>query len=494
MAPEGVTLDSMFFEPMKIQEKLKGLKNFSAPGPDGLLSNVLKELSYELSFPLSILFNKCLSTGFVPTDWKRANVTPLFKKGSKTEASNYRPVSLTAILCRVMESLMKDNIYGFLHYHKLIRDTQHGFSSNRSTLTNMLSFMEDMTKLMDDGLNVDVLYLDFAKAFDKVPIQRLLSKCRGLGLGGDLLNWISEWLTGRQQRVVLNGEASDWAPVTSGVPQGSVLGPLLFLIFINDIDSVVDLVSTFLYKFADDTKMGAPIRSPLDAEEFQKQIDALCSWASKWQMVYNVSKCHIIHVGKSNPQHEYNMNGAKLEMSTEEKDVGTIVSNDLKPSKHCAQIAKKANGILGLICRGLSYRNKKTFIRIYTVFVRSILETDSPVWSPWNKADIALIESVQKRALRMVSGLKSSNYEDRLKELNMETLEIRREKKDLLQVFKVLKGFDRVDPSKWFDMFEHGSEGINTRNSMGAYNLLKPKAKLEVRRNYWSVRVVDKWN
>ena len=186
---------------------------------------------------------------YIPPDWKTANVTPIFKSGSKGCPANYRPVSLTSLVCKIMESIVRDGMVEYLATHAMLRLSQHGFSRKRSTLTNLLEYLDVLTRAMDEGIAQDVIYLDFSKAFDKVPVRRLLAKCEGLGIQGEVLSWITEWITGRQQRVVINGQASGWADITSGVVQGSVLGPCLFLIYINDIDGVVEHLNGFLSKF-----------------------------------------------------------------------------------------------------------------------------------------------------------------------------------------------------------------------------------------------------
>ena len=238
-----------------------------------------------------------MEEGGVPAIWRLVNVCPIFKKGAKGDPANYRPVSLTCVVGKVMESILRDRIVEHLERNSLIRPSQHGFMAGRSTATNLLVYMEALTKLMDESHAVDVLYLDFAKAFDKVPHRRLLEKCRGLGLDGKVLEWVRVWLEGRKQRVVLNGEASEWADVLSGVPQGSVLGPTLFLIFINDIDRAMDVTSSVLLKFADDTKVARVVESQEQQAELQKTIDRLVEWSGEWQMLFNSDKCHILHLG-----------------------------------------------------------------------------------------------------------------------------------------------------------------------------------------------------
>ena len=200
-------LEDVSFTREKVKKKLSALKPTAAPGPDGVWTRILHQLADTLSSPLAIIFSKLFNEGMVPDIWRRAHVCPIYKKGTKGDPGNYRPISLTCVLCKVMESLIRDMIVEHLSRHSLIRPSQHIFMAGRSTVTNLLAYMETLTKLLDDGHAVDVLYLDFAKAFDKVPHSRLLAKCRGLGLGGKLLNWIEMWLSDRKQRVILNGRS-----------------------------------------------------------------------------------------------------------------------------------------------------------------------------------------------------------------------------------------------------------------------------------------------
>ena len=360
--------------PTKIAEKLKNLKKFSAPGPDNIRSCIYIELADVISIPLSIIFHKSISTGIVPEQWKEANVTPIFKKGSKSEPGNYRPISLTCIACKVMESLIKDTVVDHLTENELIFPSQHGFMKKRSCLTNLLEYLETVLNYVDNGHSVDVVYLDFSKAFDKVPHRRLSHIMKAHGINGIILTWIENWLSGRKQRVILNGKASFWKLVLSGVPQGSVLGPILFIIFINLFDLSVKELIEIISKFADDSKMGKIVDTEEDSDTLQEAINRIVKWAKEWQMEYNVDKCHVLHFGKNNPKRPYTMSGLVpgdwewvLEASNFEKDVGVHISNDLKPSLQCSKSAKKANQTLGRMGRAFSYRDKHTWLKLYKV-------------------------------------------------------------------------------------------------------------------------------
>ena len=355
-----------------------------------------------------------------------------------------------------------------------------------------------LSDLVDQGHAVDVVYLDFAKAFDKVPHARLSTVLAAHGIGGDVLSWVQEWLSGRTQRVVLNGKTSTWLPVTSGVPQGSVLGPTLFVVFINPIDLVLENLTGFLSKFADDTKVGSKVDSKEDCEVMQVILNYLTDWADKWQMTFNADKCKVIHFGKNNPRQKYTMGGhapagVVLEQVSFEKDVGVLISEDLKPSLQCNAAAKKANTILGRMTRSFTYRDKVVWVRLYKIYVRPHLEYCVQAWSPWTQADIKVLEDVQRRAVRMVSGLSSNSYEGRLAELGLSTLEERRTRGDLIQTWKILHGQDDVKESIWFNRLA-ANASRETRASSAPYTLAQNVANTDLRRNMFSYRVVRLWN
>jgi len=281
----------------EVAAKIGNLDPSKAAGSDGYLPKVMRNVRDGLAPHLHQIFTVSLDSGVAPEDMKIADVAPIFKAGEKFLCSNYRPISLTSVPGKVLESIIKDRIVCHLEQEELMGGSQHGFLRGRSCLTNLLDFFYYVFKEHDRSRAVDIVYLDFRKAFDKVPHQRLLLKVRALGIGGGVLNWIKSWLSGRRQRVVIKGAASEWAPVTSGVPQGSVLGPLLFIIYINDID--VGIVSR-LSKFADDTKLGINASDPVAVGHLQRDLLRIGDWSEKWLMPFNVEKCAVLHVGSRN--------------------------------------------------------------------------------------------------------------------------------------------------------------------------------------------------
>ena len=366
----------------------------------------------------------------------------------------------------------------------------------KSTLTNLLAYLEELTKLVNEGHSMDIIYLDFSKAFDKVPGRRLLNKCSGLGIRGKLLAWIENWLSGRKQRVVLNGQASSWGDICSGVVQGSCLGPALFTMFINYIDCSVDEPTSVLSKFADDTKWGKIVENEEGQKVFQEGINKLVQWSNTWQMDFNVDKCHIMHIGPKNKEFQYTMGGEELKSSEFEKDIGVLIQRNLRPSLQCAKAAKTANMVLGQIARAVSYRDKVTFPKLFCTYVRPHLEYCAQAWSLWTKGDIDLLESVQERALGMVTNFKGRTYAEKLAEAGMTTLEERRRRGDLIQAYRVLRGVDDVDPEIWFDVAQTRDGATATRQNRGFLNVEREEGRKrnEVHKNFWSQRVIDPWN
>ena len=245
---------------------------------------MLVELADEIAEPLAAIFQNSLETGDVPRSWKVADISPIFKKGMKSVPGNYRPESLTSHR-KLVEKIIKEEITNPLNRYDLVNDTQHGFMRDRSCLTNLLTYMEGVTRMLDQGKNVDIIYLDFAKAFDKVRHHRLIGKVASMGVEGRVKGWSQQCIQGRMQIMIINGGYSDWTDVTIGVPQGSVLCPTLFLIFINDLE---DGVQSTVLKFANDTKLYTEVTKEEGGEQLQEYLDKCTEWANQWMMEFNV--------------------------------------------------------------------------------------------------------------------------------------------------------------------------------------------------------------
>ena len=467
-----------------VKKKLDAIKLDKSAGVDNIHPRMLFELRNIIAKPLAKLFAECLQSGIVPQDWRSANVVPLFKKGKRSDPQNYRPVSLTSITCKVLESIIKDRMVEHLTISGVIRDSQHGFTKGRSCLTNLLDFLEDVTKWIDEGTPVDVIYLDFAKAFDKVPRVRLIRKLEAHGISGKVSEWINHWLSNRKQCVSLNGSQSNWKDVLSGVPQGSVLGPLLFLIFINDIDNEVSCKIT---KFADDTKVCRKIESDTDADSLNQDLKKLAEWADKWQMQFNVDKCVVMHLGHNNLHHNYMLGDNVLHNTNLERDLGVMMSSNCKVSEQCIKAVKKANSILGIINRKIKFKSKDNIVRLYKTLVRPQLEYCIQAWNPYEKKDIDLLEGVQKRALRMINGYRYISYEARLRSTGLTTLVKRRVRGDLIEVFKIVHELDKVERGRFFIDSNTGLRGHN-------FKFLKKRCRLDVRKYFFSQRIINSWN
>ena len=335
----------------------------------------------------------------MPKDWSTAYACPLFKKGDTSIASNYRPISLTSILCKVLEHIVTTNVVSHMDQYNLLYDLQHGFRSKRSCETQLVTLMEDLMRNSLSGSQTDLVLLDFSKAFDKVNHQKLLLKLHRYGIRGPSLKWIQAFLSGRKQTVILENEKSDTVPVTSGVPQGSVLCPILFPIYINDLP---DRTRSKIRLFADDTAMYLTVSNLQDAQILQQDLDQLHGWELQCDMEFNPSKCVVIYVtrAKTPVPSEYLLHGQILESVGGSKYLGVEISSNLtfNNHNHIQKICTSANGSLGFIKRNI--RTKSPAIRemAYKTLVRPLVEYSSSVWSPNTDKYIGKIEMVQRKA------------------------------------------------------------------------------------------------
>ena len=331
-------LDNITFNVEQVQKLLEGVNETKSKGADNMHPKLVRETAGQISKPLTLLFKKSMETGQVPSDWKIANVTPIHKKGPKHVPSNYRPISLTSIICKIMERIIRDAIIDHMEDNRLFTDHQHGFRKRRSCITQLIEVIDEWTENLDKRENMDVVYLDFQKAFDTVPHKRLLKKLEGYGIKGNVLRWIASYLDNRQQRVILNGKESDWQAVTSGIPQGSVLGPTLFLLYINDLPDVVENVVKL---FADDTKIYSIVNNETQQIALQEDLNRLMNWSETWLLHFNQSKCKHLHIGRETNA-RYKLGNTTVEKTSNEKDLGVIIDDQFKISTTYINISEES--------------------------------------------------------------------------------------------------------------------------------------------------------
>jgi hypothetical protein len=417
-----------------VRKRLEGLNIRKASGPDGIPARFLQHMCAEICEPVALLFQQSLTTGSLPLDWKTALVHPIFKKGDRSEPLNYRPVSLTSVLCKQLEHIIVSQSNAFLRENNLLYTRQHGFRAGRSCETALASLTHDWAGVLDSGfISIDSFLLDFAKAFDSVPHRRLMLKVKNIGLNHQVCRWLDSFLCGRKQQVVLSGARSSWLPVSSGVPQGSVAGPMLFSIFINDISLNITPGST-INTFADDCILYRPIMGPGDCRTLQKDLDSLSQWSRKWLLKFNVSKCAHLRISLRAQNDQvisapiYTLQGENLPRETAAKYLGLTIQSNFKFDGHINRLVNQANSILGLLKRNYFCCTQQAKRLAYIALVRSKLEYGASIFDPYTITATKKLEAVQNRATRFISGNYSryASVTAMKVRLNLDSLALRR--------------------------------------------------------------------
>ena len=476
----------------EVEDILLRLNVHKASGVDGIPARILKIYAKELSGPLTYLFNLSFTLGEVPLIWKRANITPVFKANARENVENYRSISLLSILSKCQERIVHRVVYS--HVSPFLNGWQHGFVKGRSCITQLVLTHHMWHKALDDGLQVDAVFLDFTKAFDRVHHKILLNKLCNFGISGSLLEWCSDYLSNRTQRVVIDGNCSSWLNIPSGVPQGSILGPLFFFIFISDLPEVVSVGNT-LAMYADDCKAFSVMSCPNDQLMFQEDLGRLCTWSERNRMDFNVKKCKLMRITmKKQPFiSNFTLKGSVLEEVNEFRDLGLLTNHHLSWNSHIDTITSKANRILGLIkrtCRG--WKDTETLKTLYCTLVRSQVEYGSVVWSPYTSRNIDKLERIQWRGTKFILGQNDISYEDRLKCLNMLSLEKRRYLFDVVFLYKVLNGYLNIELTPLLNFYSK-ADPYKFRH-VDDYSLKRNYARTTKFKNSYFNRIVEMWN
>ena len=472
---------------------LQKLPEKSSVGPDGISTILLQRLRRQLVRPLATIFEVSLRFQKLPDQWKEANVSAIFKgKGSASSARNYRPVSLTSNVCKVMERIIKNQLMSYLLENSLITEHQHGFLAKRSTLTQLLECSSDWIEWLDNKIPVDCAYLDFAKAFDTVSHPKLVYKLAKYGISSDILEWFKDFLTGRSQKVVVSGHPSTTERVTSGVPQGSVLGPVMFLLYVNDVIDVIKSARVKVY--ADDIKLYFRASDDNDKTTLANDLQAIGSWANVWQLELSVPKCLLLHIGNNNHGFDHDLGGSALTVVPTVQDLGMTMSSSFEFSRYISDSVRRATLRSNLIFRSFTLRKQQFLMKMYYAFVRPLVEYNTTIWSPHLIYQINAIETVQRSYTSRIPSLyplsypyRNDGYTLRLASLGIDSLEERRIRTDLVVLHDLVHK----------NIICNVQDGlvVQTRTGRGhSLKLFLPRANLNVKRCSFPVRSIQLWN
>lgn len=434
---ENGHLDYIEVSYFDVLELLLKLPNRVSTSPDSIPSIFLKQTANTIAKPLTLIYRRVMLQGTIPSIWKTATVTPIFKKGDKTLVQNYRPISLTCITSKILERIVHKRLSFFLSRGGILSRNQHGFMQNRSTMSALLEYTSDCALALEKGSSLSACFFDFQKAYDSVSHSKLLFKLKQIGISGSLYKFFASFLLERTFQVRIGSSISTPQKATSGVPQGSVLAPLLFNVFLNDIFKCLpnDVKSN---AYADDLRLWT-INNPA---ALQTGIELVYTWSEEWELPINQSKTQIHFVGKP-LTFPFAINGRPIEIATAIRDLGIFYDSKLSFQKHVDQKYASAMSIINLIFRAFSTRKISTYLRLYKTFVLPILEYLSPLWSPSEKASIQKLESIQRKFTKRLfyrTGLPKIPYESRLVKLSLNSLSERRLVTDLVTFYKIIHG------------------------------------------------------
>ena len=473
--------ESISFSVSDVFNIMSTLNTTKATGIDNISPVLLKNCVNSLSTPVHTLFLLSITRGTLPKEWKTHLITPIFKSGDKADIRNYKPVSLLCILSKVLEKLIYNSLSEFISNR--ISTQQFGFTKGRSSLQQLLVYFSNVVDATDGSASVDVMYLDLCKAFDSVSHTKLLYKLHTYGISEKLWNWFKSYLHDRQQCVRVDNAISCFLPVLSGVPQGSILGPLLFLLYINDLPDCLE--TSIMYMFADDSKCIHIIWNFNDTIDFQDDLNSVYLWSQTWKLKFNLSKTAFIQFGNNSVgSSNYLLNGTTINKQTSTKDLGIIVTFDMLWSNHYKSIASKAYKSLGLIRRTFKSNSVCAKKMLYISLVRSKLTYCSQLWRPQYIQDIVLLENIQCRATKYILNDYASSYRSRLIHLSLLPLMYIYELNDIMFFIKSLKR-----PTDSFKITNYVSfSSFTTRSSINC-KLVHKRSRLNTNRHFYFNRL-----
>ena len=435
-----------------IIEAVNGMKDKISRTPEGIPIYLIRRIIPSILHTLSLIFNVSFNQNVIPSQWKNAIIIPVYKRGNRNTAKNYRPISLTSSFCRIFESVVVKNILEHLITNELISPRQFGFLPSRSSCSQLLQCMYKWSSAFSQNLTTNVVYTDISKAFDSVVHSKLIHCLTTYGLDRQLIDWFTNFLSGRSQQVAINNRLSDPLPIYSGVPQGSIVGPILFLIYFNNVTNscnfLNDTVDIFL--FADDTKL-----SSTNCAMLQTSLDYMDEWLQTHQLKLAYEKCFLMQVSKRRISQDpsFTINDQTISSVLSFKDLGVFIQADLKWSEHVNYIYRKAATTSYQLLKAFNTKNIWTLRKLFITYVRPKCEYNSPVWSPSLIKDIAKIERVQRsftRSIFMRAGIPFSSYEDRIQKLNLLSLQDRRTLTDLILIYKIYYGQSDLNFNDFF--------------------------------------------